>query len=108
MTTEDRIRSELHSFILSGFLPGEDPATLADSTPLVSSGILTSGSTADQVSSVSSLIDFRGLNRSTLDASRTQSSRYSLGSPPTNVSRNSVGRHDARASSVLLHSRELR
>lgn len=42
MITEDRIRSELHSFILSGFLPGEDPATLADSTPLVSSGILTS------------------------------------------------------------------
>ena len=40
--TEAAVRIELRRFILESFLPGEDPATLADSTPLVSSGILTS------------------------------------------------------------------
>ena len=40
--TEAAVRIELRRFILASFLPGEDPATLADSTPLVSSGILTS------------------------------------------------------------------
>ncbi len=40
--TEAAVRIELRGFILESFLPGEDPATLADSTPLVSSGILTS------------------------------------------------------------------
>ncbi|MEI8359403.1 MAG: acyl carrier protein [Deltaproteobacteria bacterium] len=40
--TEAAVSIELRRFILESFLPGEDPATLADSTPLVSSGILTS------------------------------------------------------------------
>ena len=40
--TEAAVRIELRRFILESFLPGEDPATLADTTPLVSSGILTS------------------------------------------------------------------
>lgn len=40
--TEDAVRADLRRFILESFLAGEDPSTLADSTPLVSSGILTS------------------------------------------------------------------
>ena len=40
--TETAVRADLRRFILESFLPGEDPATLSDSTPLVTSGILTS------------------------------------------------------------------
>ena len=36
------VREKLRSFILSNFLPGEDPGTLDDSTLLVSSGVITS------------------------------------------------------------------
>jgi acyl carrier protein len=36
------VREMLRSFILSSFLPGEDPSTLDDSTLLVSSGVITS------------------------------------------------------------------
>ena len=36
------VREQLRSFILTSFLPGEDPATLDDSTQLVSSGVITS------------------------------------------------------------------
>ena len=36
------IRGTLRDFILSSFLPGEDPETLEDSTLLVSSGVITS------------------------------------------------------------------
>ena len=36
------VREKLRSFILSNFLPGEDPETLDDSTLLVSSGVITS------------------------------------------------------------------
>lgn len=36
------IRELLRSFILSNFLPGEEPETLDDSTLLVSSGVITS------------------------------------------------------------------
>lgn len=42
MMAEGEIRERLREFILANFLPGEDPATLGDSTPLVTSGILTS------------------------------------------------------------------
>lgn len=34
--------STIKSFILKEFLPGEDPAALTDTTPLMSSGILDS------------------------------------------------------------------
>lgn len=40
--SENAVRSDLRQFILENFLPGEAPATLSDSTPLVTSGILTS------------------------------------------------------------------
>ena len=36
------VREKLRDFILSNFLPGEEPATLEDSTLLVSSGVITS------------------------------------------------------------------
>ena len=39
---DDHIRQTLRSFILATFLHGEDPATLKDSTLLVSSGVVTS------------------------------------------------------------------
>ena len=40
--TDDRIRRTLRSFILTNFLPGEDPSTLEDSTLLISSGVIAS------------------------------------------------------------------
>ena len=40
--TDDRIRQTLRSFILTNFLPGEDPSTLEDSTLLISSGVIAS------------------------------------------------------------------
>lgn len=42
MTTEAGVRASLREFILTSFLPGEDPATLGDATPLISGGILSS------------------------------------------------------------------
>lgn len=36
------VREMLRSFILTNFLPGEDPETLDDATLLVSSGVITS------------------------------------------------------------------
>lgn len=40
--TDDKIRQTLRSFILTNFLPGEDPSTLEDSTLLISSGVIAS------------------------------------------------------------------
>jgi acyl carrier protein len=42
MKTDDEIRTTLRSFILTNFLPGEDPATLEDSTLLISGGVIAS------------------------------------------------------------------
>ncbi len=39
------LRAEIHSYVLSEFLPGEDPAELQDDTPLITGGILDSIST---------------------------------------------------------------
>src|SRR4029078_7935066 len=39
---EQEIKSTVKTYILNEFLPGEDPAALTDSTPLVSTGILDS------------------------------------------------------------------
>jgi acyl carrier protein len=38
----DKIKSEVKDFILTEFLPGEDPASLTDDVPLVSGGVLDS------------------------------------------------------------------
>ena len=38
----DEIRSDVREYLLTEFLPGEDPAALTDSTPLISGGILDS------------------------------------------------------------------
>lgn len=42
MLNDDDVRQSLREFILTNFLPGEAPETLADSTLLVTSGIITS------------------------------------------------------------------
>ena len=43
MTVADpSVRDALREFILTNFLPGEDPSTLGDATPLVTSGVITS------------------------------------------------------------------
>jgi acyl carrier protein len=39
------IQESIHQFILSEFLPGEDPGELTDATPLITGGILDSIST---------------------------------------------------------------
>ncbi|MPZ47512.1 MAG: acyl carrier protein [Betaproteobacteria bacterium] len=38
----DAVRAKVKEFILSAFLPGEDPNELKDDTPLISGGILDS------------------------------------------------------------------
>jgi acyl carrier protein len=40
--TADEIKRQIREFILNEFLPGEDPNELADSTPLITGGILDS------------------------------------------------------------------
>ena len=40
--TDNEVRQAIRSFILSNFLPGEAPATLKDSTLLVTSGVIAS------------------------------------------------------------------
>ena len=42
MTNSTDIERSLKGFILSEFLPGEDPSQLTDATPLISAGILDS------------------------------------------------------------------
>ena len=46
----DEIRKTLHEYILSEFLPGENPEELTDDTPLITGGILDSISTLKLVS----------------------------------------------------------
>lgn len=38
----DEIRSGVREYLLTEFLPGEDPAALTDATPLITGGILDS------------------------------------------------------------------
>lgn len=45
----DEIREEVRSFILRTFLLGEPPESLADSTPLITTGIITSLAMLDLV-----------------------------------------------------------
>jgi acyl carrier protein len=42
MANSDNIEATVKSYILSEFLPGEDPAQLTDTTPLITVGILDS------------------------------------------------------------------
>jgi acyl carrier protein len=42
MASSSDIKFSIKNFILSEFLPGEDPAQLTDSTPLITTGILDS------------------------------------------------------------------
>lgn len=42
MTDEQPIKATVKTFILNEFLPGEDPAALTDTTPLMTTGILDS------------------------------------------------------------------
>lgn len=49
LQTED-IRSAIRSYLLEQFLPGETEASLADDTPLISSGVLDSLATLQVVS----------------------------------------------------------
>lgn len=39
---DQELKAKIKTYILSEFLPGEDPAALTDSTPLVTTGILDS------------------------------------------------------------------
>ena len=45
----EAIKNTIKDYILSEFLPGEDPAELTDSTPLISGGILDSLATVKLV-----------------------------------------------------------
>lgn len=40
--SRDEIRSAVRDYLLTEFLPGEDPEALTDSTPLITGGILDS------------------------------------------------------------------
>ena len=42
MITQENIKSEIKTFILNEFLPGEDPSELTDTTALMTTGILDS------------------------------------------------------------------
>ena len=54
-----RILSEVRNYILSEFLPDEDPASLENTTPLISAGILDSIATAKLVSHLEERFDIR-------------------------------------------------
>jgi acyl carrier protein len=41
-TMTDDVKKTIKEFILSEFLPGEDPAELTDTTPLITGGVLDS------------------------------------------------------------------
>lgn len=47
--THDEIKASIKEYILREFLPGEDPDTLDDSTPLLTSGVLDSIATVKLV-----------------------------------------------------------
>lgn len=50
MSTTSNIEQSIKDFILAEFLPGEDPAQLTNTTPLISAGILDSIATLRLVS----------------------------------------------------------
>ncbi len=48
--TAEEIKASVKDYILTKFLPGEDPNLLEDSTPLITGGVLDSISTVELVS----------------------------------------------------------
>ena len=50
ITSADEIKASVKEYILTKFLPGEDPDLLEDSTPLITAGVLDSISTVELVS----------------------------------------------------------
>ena len=54
-----RVRDSLRSFVLTTFLPGEDPETLSADTPLLSSGIIDSIAVLDMVAWIESTFGVR-------------------------------------------------
>jgi acyl carrier protein len=62
----------LRSYVTSTFLPGEDPASLADDTPLISSGIIDSIAVLDLVAWIETTFGVRleqeDLGRERLDS----------------------------------------
>ena len=61
MSARERLEIEVtvREYILSEFLPGEDPSSLDDTTPLISAGILDSIATARLVSFLEEHFDVR-------------------------------------------------
>ena len=53
------LEAELKEYLLQEFLPGEDPANLTDTTPLVTGGILDSIATLKLVSYLEETYDVR-------------------------------------------------
>ena len=51
--------ARLRSYILSTFLPGEDPGSLTDDTPLISAGIIDSIAVLDMVSFIETEFSIR-------------------------------------------------
>lgn len=65
----DAVASTVKSYILTTFLPGEDPSALTESTPLMTSGILDSLATIDLVAFLEEQFDIE-LEARDVDASR--------------------------------------
>jgi acyl carrier protein len=59
MDTQDEVKNTVRGYIREEFLPDEDPSALADSTPLISSGILDSIATARLVSFLENRFEVR-------------------------------------------------
>lgn len=70
--TDQSIRETLRGFILANLLPGEDPETLEDSTPLVTSGVVTSLSLLELVTFIEDTYSLR-LEEGDLGVSRMDS-----------------------------------
>ncbi len=50
MATAEEIKANVKQYILDKFLPGEDPALLENTTPLITGGVLDSISTVELIS----------------------------------------------------------
>lgn len=69
---EAQIRQTLRGYILANLLPGEEPDTLEDSTPLVTSGVVTSLSLLELVTFIEDTWSLR-LEEDDLGVSRMDS-----------------------------------
>jgi hypothetical protein len=71
-SSDEKIRATLRDYILTNLLPGEDPATLDDGTPLVTSGVVTSLSLLELVTFIEGTWSLR-LEEADLGVSRMDS-----------------------------------